>query len=154
MAFPLIVVIIAALLSAATTAVVVVKWDRIVAEWKAKRLAVLGAEQSGKTVLIKFLTRGRIPDRYEPTQTVEPTRANLYRLEELALKIRRSKDVPGLSIAADQWKAIVKKADVVLHLVRANLLLEEDDYTQKRLVDDMATTTTLENWPRMWIMKR
>lgn len=137
MPFPLIVVIIAALLGGgAAAAVVFVNWNRIKAEWEAKRLAVLGAEQSGKTILIKFLTDGRIPDRYEPTQAAERTRANLYRLEDLHLKIRRSTDVPGLRIAMDQWKEVVKDADVVLYLVRANLLLEEDDYARKRLVDD------------------
>ncbi|OQY47269.1 MAG: hypothetical protein B6242_05355 [Anaerolineaceae bacterium 4572_78] len=41
------------------------KWEDLVHWWKGKRIAVIGARETGKTHLIKFLLIGSIPVEYE-----------------------------------------------------------------------------------------
>jgi GTPase SAR1 family protein len=113
-----------------------INWESIVKAWSGKRLAITGAESTGKTILMRYLTNGVIPQQYTPTQVSEKTKSHIYKLEDLKLALKESLDVPGVGIARDQWESLVKQSDVVLYLVRADLLLEGNKYTEDRLKND------------------
>lgn len=105
---------------------------------KGKSFAVLGERKVGKTVLINFLTKGKLPKDY--IQTLDPvgTKPNyFFKLNKLNLKIKESKDVPGAPDFYDQWKDIVQNADIVLYLLRSDKLKAGDKYTEERVKRDM-----------------
>ena len=122
--------------------VIAINWEAIVAAWSGKRLAIVGAETTGKTVLLRFLTGGIIPERYNPTRVAEQTNVKTFKLEQLKLVLKKTYDVPGVKLARDEWKSLVEDCDVLLYLVRADLLLSGDNDTAERLRNDAQLINT------------
>ena len=90
---------------------------QIVKELSGKRFAVLGQENVGKTVLIKYLTEGVFTKTYKETILEEKTPKNVLHLKDLKLKIKESKDVSGGG-GYGPWKNIFVDSDIVLYLFR------------------------------------
>jgi len=140
---PIVVGLACALAGGVIVWVITINWDAIVIWWKGKTLAVLGANETGKTTLIDFLTAGEVPERYDPTSATQPTKGNRYELKDLCLSLKESRDVPGNPHAADQWKTTVQGADILIYLVNAAKLLEGDRQTTSRIERD---TKMIRGW--------
>jgi GTPase SAR1 family protein len=136
MPIPLVCIVLAILALLATGAVVV-NWDNIVILLKGKRVTALGARKVGKTTLITFLHEGSIPETYEQTVAPEKHGGRRFQLRDLALVLRDTLDVSGDDSAYGVWKEEVAKADMVLYLLRADLLIIGNAETEKRVEKDM-----------------
>lgn len=111
--------------------------DAIITAFTGKRFAVLGERGVGKTVLINFLTKGTLSKDYIQTLDPEKTAPNYFKLNELKLKIKESKDVPGDADFYAQWEDIVQNSDIVLYLLRSDKLMAGDKNTEERVKRDM-----------------
>lgn len=133
----LIPIIIAVAVAVFATGAVALNWDKIVIALEGKKLAVLGERRVGKTVLIKFLTTGTIPEKYEQTIAREKTVARRFKLKDLSLSIKASNDVPGSKDDYAVWKSITDDADIVLYLLRIDKLMKGDRNTEERVERDI-----------------
>lgn len=134
MPFPIIVIVAAvALLGGVTVAV-----DRLITIWKGKRLAVLGQRRVGKTVLITYLTTGVLRTDYDQNTEVRKTKSNKLRMNDLCLRIKKGKDVPGAQADYPKWKELHASSDLTLYLFRADLVLRNDEQVLQRIEDDLA----------------
>ena len=111
--------------------------DDIIAALTGKRFAVLGERGVGKTVLINFLTKGTLSQGYIQTLDLEKTASNYFKLKDLKLGIKQSKDVPGDPDFYALWEDIVQNSDIVLYLMRSDKLMAGDKYTEERVKRDM-----------------
>ena len=109
----------------------------IIEALEGKRFAVLGERRVGKTALINFLTKGTLSKDYIQTLDPEETASNDLKLNDLKLRIKESKDVPGDTDFYAQWEDIVQNADIVLYLLRSDKLIAGDTYTEERVKRDM-----------------
>ena len=105
----------------------------ILADIKGYKLAVLGARRVGKTVLIEFLTKGTLSKEYAKTGRPQKTDSRRFKLKKLDLKIEESIDTPGDENFYFQWKNITKDADIVMYLLRVDLLIKGDRDTEERV---------------------
>ena len=110
----------------------------ILADIKGYKLAVLGARRVGKTVLIKFLTTGTLSKEYVKTARPKKTDSRRFKLKKLDLKIEESIDSPGSEYYYSQWENITKDADIVLYLLRVDLLMKGDRETEERVKRDIS----------------
>ncbi|ALG70968.1 hypothetical protein [Azospirillum thiophilum] len=124
---------------------VALNWDGIITAWRGKRVAVLGARQVGKTCMIKILSTGSIPEIYEQTNSAERATGRRFSLKDLDLKIDDTLDVPGDKFHYADWKEVADRADLVLYLLRADLLLAGSTQVEERVRDDMRH---IGNWLR------
>ena len=134
---PFLIIVGASLAGAGIGAGIGVAVDAIIKVLKWKRLAVLGDNKVGKTVLINFLTKGVFSKEYVRTMYAKDTEANDFKLEDLELKINESIDVPGDDDYYPDWEGIFKKADIVLYLLRTDKLMEGHKPTEDRVKKDM-----------------
>ena len=111
--------------------------EGIIAALKSKRFAVLGERGVGKTALINFLTKGTLSKDYIQTLDPENTASNNFKLKDLKLRIKKSKDVPGDADFYPEWEDIVRNSDIVLYLLRSDKLMVGDQYTEERVKQDM-----------------
>lgn len=130
---PIIIAVAVALLAGGS---VYFNWDEIVIAWKGKKIAVLGARDTGKTCLLKFLSTGSIDPEYRqsPSFKVDSFRSSL---KDLDLCIKETLDVPGAKDAYIEWKELHDKADVVFYLLRADHLINGNSKTESRVREDM-----------------
>lgn len=131
---PILIAVTAALIGVGAAAL---NWDKIIIALEGKKLAVLGERGVGKTCLIKSLTTGTIPEKYEQTVDVEKTKARRFKLEELVLNIQESKDIPGSKDDYAQWMSVTNDADIVLYLLRIDKLMAGDRDAEGRVKQDM-----------------
>lgn len=109
-----------------------------------KRVAVLGAQQVGKTTLFVTLRDGRPPEH--PKRTVDPAPGSTFHLQvgkrEATFEIPA--DLRGHDgVGFPNWKAATEKADWVWYLFRADLIAL-GDATTTRIVEDHLTR--LKTW--------
>jgi len=140
---PFLIPIIVAVFIALATTTVILNWDRIVIALKGKKLAVFGARGVGKTHLIKFLTTGSIPESYKQTIRPENAEGRRFQLQELDLKIKDTRDLPGGPDAYAEWEGLYNEADMVLYLLRIDKLMERNSETEERIQRDMKQ---IESW--------
>ena len=117
----------------------------ILEDLKGYKLAVLGERRVGKTVLIEFLTKGTLSKEYVKTARPQKTDSRRFKLKNLNLKIQESIDTPGDKNFYLQWKNITEDADIVLYLLRVDLLMKGDRDTEKRVRQDISHVV---NWLR------
>ncbi len=117
--------------------------DTILTIIKGKRLAVLGERGVGKTVLMDFLIQGTLRKEYVQTLYPKKTIPNDLKLKDLKLRIKKSTDVPGSEDFHAQWEDLTRKSDIVLYLLRVDMMEDED--TQERVKRDMGQ---IESWLR------
>lgn len=112
-------------------------WDSLIISLKGKRVAVLGERNVGKTVLLKFLASGELPDEYMQTTLTEKVQVKRFAMGDLKLDLKETRDVPGAPDAIEDWKALHNEADIVLYLVNAQ------EVNQQRIKRDLEK---LESW--------
>ncbi len=130
---PILIIAGSALFGAAVGAIV----EDIIEALEGKKLAVFGERGVGKTVLINFLTKGKLSEEYTQTLDPEKTEANDFELEDLRLRIKESIDMPGDPDFYADWKKLSQDVDVVLYLLRADKLLVGDKRTEERVKRDI-----------------
>ena len=108
-----------------------------------KKLAVLGADRVGKTVLINFLTKGILSEKYVRTVYPKETEASDFKLNDLKLSLEESIDVPGLEDFYLTWKKLSQDADIILYLLRTDKLQAGDKHTEERVKQDIRQ---IEKW--------
>ena len=118
-------------------------WDKIIVALTGRRIAVLGARAVGKTHLMTFLTTGSLPVEYKQTVASQKTDGNRFKLEDLELRVKSGLDVSGDKAAYGAWKSLFFNADIVLYLLRADLLIQQEASTEARVRDDFRH---IESW--------
>jgi GTPase SAR1 family protein len=137
MPLPFIPIVIALAVGGVAGGVVASNWENITYALKGKKIAVLGARAVGKTTLLTYMEQGILIERYKQTldkQEIERTR---IKLGELNILLKKTDDVSGDKAAYAVWKKLFEEADLVLYIVRTDLLLNYDVSTEKRVEDDM-----------------
>lgn len=112
-------------------------WDRLVAEWSGKKLAILGERGVGKTHLLTFLSSGSIPAVYKQTVAPEKTKPHRFQLKALNIKVKGGLDVSGDKAAYAEWKKLHDDADIVFYLLRADRLIAGDKQVENRVRGDL-----------------
>lgn len=115
-------------------------WESLIISLKGKRVAVLGERNVGKTVLLKFLASGEVPDEYMQTVLTEKVKGKRFAMGDLKLDLKETRDVPGGHDAIEEWKALHDEADIVLYLVNAQQV------NQQRIKRDLEK---LESWSKV-----
>ena len=108
---------------------VVLQWERISTFFNGKTLVVLGARETGKTTLVQFLKEGSIAESYDATTHRVVTSGKRLKLSELTLTVEEFIDHPGGEDFLPWWKQAYDKSDIVVYLVRWDILKANDqDY--------------------------
>jgi GTPase SAR1 family protein len=111
-----------------------------------KKIAVLGARNTGKTTLFNYITTGTLTEKYNQTVIPEETKKRRFKLHGRDIKIKKSRDVGGSKDDYRQWKAQLVESDLVFYLVRADKLFNKDLDMEKRIEDDLHQI-------RLWIQE-
>lgn len=99
-------------------------WSNEVQKIRGKTVAIFGVRSVGKTVLFDFLTEGikscgfTVPSLYGVK-----TKSRKFQLGDTEINLEESVDVPGDEYR--DWQNIFNRSDIVLYLVRANILLKD-----------------------------
>lgn len=96
---------------------------------KGKSITILGRQEVGKTTLLHFLAKGKLPDRR--TRTPDPLPGETFTLEvggksEVLFSV--PKDLPGHTEPAyKDWKNGFESSDFVWYLFRSDLIAAGDE---------------------------
>jgi len=137
MPLPLIPIVIALAVGGVTGGAIASNWENITYALQGKKIAVLGVRAVGKTTLLKYMEKGILIERYKQTldkQEIERTR---IKLGDLDIRLQKTDDVSGDKAAYGVWKKLFEEADLVLYIVRTDMLLKHDSSTEKRSEDDL-----------------
>ena len=93
--------------------------------------------------LSEVLTKGTLSKEYVKTGRPQKTDSRRFKLKNLNLKIEESIDTPGHENFYFQWKNITENADIVLYLLRVDLLMKGDRDTEERVRQDISHVV---NW--------
>lgn len=116
-----------ALATAALAAVVAIAVKVTIHKLAGKKVAILGAQQVGKTTLLLTLRDGKVPSRV--SKTVDPAPGGTFTLPvgDKKVDFKVPKDVPGNdNLAYSTWKEALDGADYVWYLFRADLAALHD----------------------------
>jgi energy-coupling factor transporter ATP-binding protein EcfA2 len=116
---------------------VVSNWENITYTLKGKKIAVLGARAVGKTTLLKYMEKGILIERYKQTLDKQEIERKRIQLGDLDIWLKKTDDVSGDKAAYGVWKKLFEEADLVLYVVRTDMLLKHDSSTEKRTEDDL-----------------
>ena len=137
MPLPLIPIVIALAVGAGGGVVVASNWENINYALKGKRIAVLGARAVGKTTLLKYMEKGILIERYIQTVDKKDIERTRLKLGDLDIRLKKTDDVSGDKAVYGQWMNLFKESDLILYIVRTDLLLNHDSFTEKRAEDDL-----------------
>lgn len=135
MPLPLIPIVIALAVGVTGGVVVSSNWENMMYALKGKKIAVLGARAVGKTTLLKYLEKGILIERYK--QTLNKQEVERIKLSDLDILLKKTDDVSGSKDAYGVWKKLFEEADLILYIVRTDMLLKHDSSTEKRAEDDL-----------------
>ncbi len=132
MPLPLIPAIIVVIVTAATT--VVINWDSISKYFLGESFAVLGAKYTGKTTLIKYLTKKEIKFEGEwDSSSIENTSKSKYVKKDVKFLIKKNIDFDGdINFKATLWEDMIVKADYVLYMLNLNLFYNEEEEEKEK----------------------
>jgi major membrane immunogen (membrane-anchored lipoprotein) len=104
-----------------------------------KVLAIIGASQTGKTTLARFLSQGIMGDgTYEATNISYDLKGRTITLDDgTVLHLADLKDVPGETTAWLEWKQRVQRSHYVLYLMRAPYLRQRREFAVDRYRRDL-----------------
>lgn len=91
-----------------------------------KKLAILGAQGTGKTTLATFLTSGEIPEDYEQTTRSKKIKSSV-KMADLKIEIQDIEDLPGSKEAYRDWKRVFMESDIVIYIIDAHKVTESND---------------------------
>ena len=137
MPLPLIPIFIALAVGGVTGGAIASNWENITYALQGKNIAVLGARAVGKTTLLKYMEKGILIERYKQTVDKQAIERKHIQLGDLDIRINKTADVSGDKAAYGVWKKLFEDADVVLYIVRTDMLLKHDLSAEKRAEDDL-----------------
>ncbi|MDZ8275720.1 GTPase domain-containing protein [Microbacterium aquimaris] len=122
-----------------------------VAAWKhghavkaRRRVAVIGQSGVGKTTLVRYLVDGALPDSVQPTYVLAEGGEFALEAAPGMVDFVVEGDVPGEDVIGyPRWREAVEKADDVLYLFRADLIIDRDAVAVARMKSDL---TMLQKW--------
>ncbi|HAJ58126.1 MAG TPA: hypothetical protein DCP31_01680 [Cyanobacteria bacterium UBA8543] len=85
-------------------------------------------------------------ERYNQTVTPKDTEKRRFKLDEIDIKVKKTRDVGGGKEDYLAWKQLFMESDLVFYLVRADKLLKRDLKTEQRVEADL-------NHIRGWIQQ-
>ncbi|NET45561.1 hypothetical protein [Okeania sp. SIO2B3] len=116
----------------------ILEWKHILIELKGKKLAVLGAKGTGKTTLLNYVIKGILSEGYHQTKYAKPTDERRFILDKNTwISLKKSTDLGGDTSFRTEWQSLFEDSDLVFYLVRADLLIKNDQYTQSRVEKDL-----------------
>jgi signal recognition particle receptor subunit beta len=89
----------------------------IIKFWFGKRVVIFGGIETGKTTLHKFLREGEIVKTHNATRRLEKQKKNVFKLEELKLRIRKGHDVSGQKDFVKDWKLLFENCDICFYMI-------------------------------------
>lgn len=106
---------------------------------KGKRIAVLGLRQVGKTTLLTYIEKGILIQTYEATLVPKTVERKWLKLPDLDIRFRKTRDVAGSSDAdvRNEWKKLCKESDIILYIVRTDMLLCGDKKAEVDVEKDL-----------------
>jgi tRNA U34 5-carboxymethylaminomethyl modifying GTPase MnmE/TrmE len=137
MPLPLIPIVIALAVGGVAGGAVASNWENITYALKGKKIAVLGARTVGKTTLLKYMEKGILIERYTQTVDVKEIERIRIKLGDLDIRLEKTDDVSGNKAAHGAWKKLFEEADLILYIVRTDMLLKHDSSTEKRAEEDL-----------------
>ena len=137
MPLPLIPIFIALAVGGVAGGAFVSNWENITYALKGKKIAVLGARAVGKTTLLKYMEKGILIERYKQTLDKQEIERARIKLGDLDIRLEKTDDVSGDKAAYGVWKKLFEEADLILYVVRTDMLLKHDSSTEKRAEDDL-----------------
>jgi energy-coupling factor transporter ATP-binding protein EcfA2 len=137
MPLPLIPIVIALAVGGVAGGVAVSNWENITYTLRGKKIAVLGARAVGKTTLLKYMEKGILIEKYKQTLDKQEIERKRLKLGDLDIWLKKTDDISGDKAAYGVWKKLFEEADLVLYVVRTDMLLKHDSDTEKRAEDDL-----------------
>ncbi|MGX1696381.1 GTPase domain-containing protein [Microbacterium keratanolyticum] len=143
MPLPLIPIVVVAVVAGATAVTTAVLNQTLSRKLKDKRVAILGARQTGKTSLLRFLQLDGLLEG-DVSSTVNTSSGGTFDLQVQGATVRFDvlKDVPGSQgLAFKDWRAAVEGADYVWYLFRADRVTD-GNATEIELIRKHLTSLT------------
>lgn len=137
MPLPLVPIIIALAVGGVAGGVVVSNLENIAYALQGKKIAVLGARAVGKTTLLKYMEKGILIERYKQTLDKKEIERTRLKLGDLDILLKKTDDVSGGESSYSVWEKLFHEADLVLYIVRTDMLLKHDSNTEKRTEKDL-----------------
>lgn len=137
MPLPLIPIVIALAVGGVAGSAVALNWENITYALKGKKIAVLGARAVGKTTFLKYMEKGILIERYRQTLDKQEIERVRIKLGDLDIMLKKTDDVSGDKAAYGVWKKLFEEADLVLYIVRTDMLLKHNFSTEQRAEDDL-----------------
>ncbi len=97
--------------------------------WSGHNIVALGQVAVGKSTFLSVLITGALNTNTEKTLGAVKTSGNIYRVNNLEVKVAPTFDVSGEKFSYPFWHKIIMDADIVLYLVFANRLMQNDSDT-------------------------
>jgi GTPase SAR1 family protein len=145
MPFPFLIPIIVAGISVAMGALTVTYWDDIKIFFKGKNITILGAIETGKTTLHKYLREGVIVTEHDATKRKTTVEKNYYKLGELELLIKEGTDISGQQDFLKDWKEIFRTCDICFYMFDTSKIYNGDkEYIEKIYFH----LTHMDNWKK------
>ena len=126
MPIPLIPAIIAGGVVVACSITSYIYWKELKSFFKGKDLVILGSIETGKTTMHNFLRYGQITETHKATRRKKKVKGNVFKLEDLKLKISRGKDISGQKDFEGEWKELYKNADICFYLFNSARVYNDD----------------------------
>lgn len=76
-------------------------------------------------------------ERYKQTLDKQEIQGKRIQLGDLDIRLKKTDDISGDKSAYGVWKKLFDEADLVLYIVRTDMLLKYDSNTEKRTEDDL-----------------
>lgn len=105
--------------------------------WSGYKIAALGEIAVGKSTLLQILTTGSMPQEYMATLGVNGISGSTYKAGNLEVKFAPTFDVGGEKHNSAMWSNLVRDSDIVLYLVFANRIMQNDMHTIERVKSDV-----------------
>lgn len=137
MPLPLIPIVIALAVGGVAGGAVASNWENITYALTGKKIAVLGARGVGKTTLLKYMEKGILIEKYKQTLDKQEVERSRIKLGDLDIRLKKTDDISGSQDAYSVWKKLFEEADLVLYIVRTDMLLKHDSNTEERAEKDL-----------------
>ncbi len=115
-------------------------WDEIVKYFDGKKIVILGQRASGKTTLLHFLLKGKIPETPGATIGVDNVSVDGKSLKELNLEVKLSntqKDFSGCNGSYESWITGAAKAHLLVYLFRIDEWILNTDQVEANIQRDI-----------------
>ena len=126
--------------------------DRLLHDVSGRRVAIVGERETGKTTLNNYIHSGSVTLDYDATTFPEQMRGRRFKIGDLKLKAKKTRDVSGSDDRYGDWKQEIHKADATLYLCRLDRLLDGDAKTIERTQQDARYIAEVQNGSKVFLV--